>query len=179
MWVVLVLCFSLGRVAGYLYIYLPAYLCIILVYIHVYMLYTYRELYMHSCQCGRLHGGANRTATSRKLHPLEGETASNPETIPSESFQEFLGLIETATRCAPETWMLTSALLSKRASPLADVSSRCWWLLWSDSESGAELSRILLSRAIAKADSTHQVSLRGKRLHPIQRGSKEELARDF
>lgn len=93
----------------YISIYSP-----ISVYIRMHTLYIYiyigRTVYMHLCQCDRLHGGTNRTATSRKLHPPSGETASIPETIPRECFRGDPGLIETAAHCA--SWMLTSALLS-------------------------------------------------------------------
>lgn len=65
MWVVLVLCFSLDRVAGYLYIYLPAYLCAHVIYISgaVHAFVSVRPT------ARRMYGGANRTATSWKLHP--------------------------------------------------------------------------------------------------------------
>lgn len=76
MWVVLVLCFSLGRVAGYLYIYLAVYMCII--HVHVCTLDTYIE----SRACIRVSAAdcmAGRTAPPPRENCIHSRERPHPQ----------------------------------------------------------------------------------------------------
>lgn len=169
-WVVLVLCFSLGRVAGYLYIYLPVYLCIILVY-------TYTR-YIHISRAVHAFVSVRPTAWQGEPHRHLAKTASTRGRDRIQPRNNPAGILSGISRSHWNGNSLRAGNLNADKCIVIMARVAAGWRFIAmlmitlkrfrgGRGADAESSRILLSRAIAKAVATHRVSLRGKRLHPV------------